>query len=262
MLHLISNRAHARTVTRTAEILGIPLPTDYLEQVAEIEALTAAVGQITVTTEQLHKAVLDAIENGVDYSTDKTVQRLALDRSLTAGNIGAAARARSDQMLAKALTDWADEILEDWADALEPQSAALVAAADAGLSNLTETAGVVAKGGDNMGKLHQAQSAMNAWTAAVNGFCSLAVVSSVHCTGNVSVAIETPASLADLKPAFTLAQNERVDVDAWTLARCGIPLRLATLAQFMCRAAQFNADCQSEDSAEDERRKERVVSSW
>ena len=95
-----------------------------------------------------------------------------------------------------------------------------------------------------------------------NGFCSLAIVSSVGYSGDVSVAICTPARPADLEPAFALARKEKIDVDAWMLARCGIPLRLATLGQFMARVAQFRADRQAEDSAEDERRKQRVANSW
>jgi hypothetical protein len=37
---------------------------------------------------------------------------------------------------------------------------------------------------------------------------------------------------------------------------------LATLGQFMSRAAQFRADRQAEDRAKDERRKQRVANSW
>jgi hypothetical protein len=262
MLHLVSTSTHGRTVTRTADTLGVPLPTGYIEQVADVDAFTAAVADITVTTDQLQTAVLSAIENGKDYRTDKTVLRLALDRSLTAEDISAVARTRASQMLAAALTDWADEILDDWADALEPHSAALVAAADAGLSDLEQTAGVIAKGGDNMDTLHHAQVAVSAWNAAVNGFCSLAIVSSVGFQGDVSVMIRTPARLTDLEPAFALARNEKTQVDVWTLTRCGVAMRLATLQQFMSRAAQFNADLQAEHRADDERRKQRVANSW
>jgi hypothetical protein len=263
MLHLISTGTHASTVARTAEILGVPLPAGYVEQVAEADAFTAAVARIAVATDQLHAAVFDAIEKGIDYHTDTTVQRLALDRLLTSENIGAPARTRSDQMLKAALADWANDILVDWADTLEPQSAALVAAVNAGLRNLKDTAGVIAKGGENMVKLHQAQVAVNAWAAAVNGFYALAIVSRVDYAGDVSVAIRTPARLADLEPAFAMARDEkREDVDAWTLARCGIPLELATLGDFMSRAATFKADREAEQRAEEEGRKQRVANSW
>ncbi|SLE60830.1 Uncharacterised protein [Mycobacteroides abscessus subsp. massiliense] len=262
MLHVLSISTHASTVTRTAEVLGVQLPAGYVEQVAAVDAITAAAAQVTVTTEQLHNAVIAAIEAGKDYHKDAHVQRLALDRQLTSQNIGERARIRADQLLSAALAEYADDILEDWADALEPCSAALVAAADAGLSNLRETASVVAKGGENMAKLHHAQVAANAWTAAVNGFYSLAVVSRVGYTGDVGVTIYTPARLAALEPAFTLARQENTDPDAWTLARCGIPLRFATLRHFMARAAQFNADRQAAAADEERRRKERILNTW
>jgi hypothetical protein len=68
---------------------------------------------------------------------------------------------------------------------------------------------------------HNAQAAVTAWAAAVNGFWPLTVVSSVGYSGDSSVAICTPAQLADLEPAFALARKEEIDVDAWTLAGCG-----------------------------------------
>lgn len=262
MLYLLSIGTHASTVTRTAEVLGAQLPAGYVEQVAAVDALTAGAAQITVTTEQLHSAIIAAIEAGKDYHKDAHVQRLAFDRQLTSQNIGERARTRADQLLSAALVEYADDILEGWADALEPCSAALVAAADAGLTNLRETASVVAKGGENMAKLHHAQVAANAWEAAVNGFYSLAVVSRVDYTGDVGVTIHTPARLATLEPAFALARRENTDPDAWTLARCGIPLRFATLGHFMARAAQFNADREAAALAEENRRRERVANTW
>jgi hypothetical protein len=63
----------------------------------------------------------------------------------------------------------------------------------------------------------------------------------------------TPARKAELASAIKAARDARTDVDAWILARRGIPLKLATLGGFMARAATFNADRQAEERARAER---------
>lgn len=131
-------------VTKAADTLGVPLPAGYVEQAAQAQAFADAAAQIGASAGDLNAAVLDAIEQGRDYHSDKTIQRLALDRQL-AGGIDEAARSRVDQLLATALADWADDILEGWADALTPHAAALVAAAQAKL-NLDAADAAIAKG--------------------------------------------------------------------------------------------------------------------
>lgn len=261
MQHLVTARAHAMTVTKAADRLGVPLPDAYLEQVAQIDAFTDAVSRIAATTEQLDAAVFDAIEAGRDYHNDKTVQRLALDRQLTATNIGERARGRALELLAAALADHADTILHGWAHGLAPHTAALRAAADAGL-DLDNDAAAIAKGGNVMHMMHDAQIAAVGWTEAVRGFYALAAVSGVRYAGDTATVALTPARAAALAPAYELARKARTDVDAWLLTRCGIQLRLATLAEFMARAATFTADRQAEERANEEARRQRVVNSW
>jgi hypothetical protein len=158
MQHLISARTHAQAVERAADVLACPLPTPYVEQVAEAQAFADAAAQVGASAEDLNSAVLDAIEQGRDYHSDKTVQRLMLDRLLTSQSIGERARTRVDQLLATALADHADSILAGWADALDTHTAALAVAAEAGL-NLKNSDVVVAKGGNVMHQLHDAQTA-------------------------------------------------------------------------------------------------------
>lgn len=247
----ISARTRAQAVTNAAATLGVPLPADYLEQVDEAEAFTEAAKQTVCTPEDLHRAVLDAIQEGREYQADPTIQRLALDCQLTSQNILAAARSRSEQLVLAALRDHADDILDGWADALDEHSAHLVAAAEARL-NLKDASGAVARGGAIMTHLHNAQIAVKAWAAAEHGFHALAAVAGVRINVNGTVAL-TPARLAELAPAYEMAREARTDVDAWVLARCGIPLRLATLDEFTRRAAQLKADTEAEARSRDAR---------
>ncbi|MFA1705522.1 aldehyde dehydrogenase [Mycobacterium intracellulare] len=254
MEHLISARTRAQTVDKTAATLGVALPAKYVEQVAQTHAFADAAAQIAATADDLLTAVFAAIEDGRDYHSDPSVQRLALDHQLTSLNLGRTTERRVNEMLAAALTDWADDILDGWADALEPHSAALLAAAEAGLSPNSADA-AAAKGVDAMRLLHDAQIAVKAWTDAVNGFYALAAVSGISYRGQGPLVL-TSARRAVLEPAYEMARDARIDVDAWVLARCSIPLRLATIGEFMSRVAHYQADKAAEDRAREQRRVE------
>lgn len=258
MEHLISASTRARAVEKTASTLGVTLPPGYLEQLAQAHTFADTAAQISTTADDLLTAVFAAIDEGRDYRSDPTVQRLALDHQLTSLNLGQTTERRVNHLLAAALTDWADDILDGWADALEPHSAALVAAAEAGLSLTSVEARSVA----TMRQLHDAQIAAKAWTEAVRGFYTLAAASGVRYAGDTAMLALTPARKAALEPAIKMARDARADVDAWSLARCGIPLELATLDDYMARAATFEADRQAEERAEVEARQRRVANSW
>lgn len=241
----ISAHTRAQAVTNAADTLHVALPPAYVEQFAEAEAFTEAANQTVCSPETLHRAVLDAIQEGRDYLSDRVIQAMALNAQLTEGNILAAARSRAEQLKLAALADHAGDILDGWADALDEHSAKLAAAADAGV-NLNDAAAAVARGGAMMTHLHNAQVGVRAWTTATNGFYALAAVAGVRNSAD-SVTVLTPARLADLAPAYEMARDERArEVGVWVLARCGLPLRLATLDEFKERAAQMKADAQAE----------------
>ncbi|WP_193043164.1 aldehyde dehydrogenase [Mycolicibacterium baixiangningiae] len=241
----ISAHTRAQAVTNAADTLHVALPPAYVEQFADAEAFTAAASQTVCQRESLHRAVLDAIQEGRDYLSDRGIQAMALNAQLTEGNILAAARSRSEQLMLAALSDHADDILDRWADALDEHSAKLAAAANAGV-NLNDAAGAVARGGAMMTHLHNAQVGVRAWTAAANGFYALAAVAGVRINAD-SATVLTPARLAELAPAYEMARDERArEVGVWILARSGLPLKLATLDEFKARAAQMKADAQAE----------------
>ncbi|BBY10994.1 aldehyde dehydrogenase [Mycobacterium marseillense] len=256
MQHLISARTHAQNVAKAADVLGVPLPAAYAKQVDQAQAFSDAANRIGVTTGDLHGAVFAAIENGRDYHDDPDVTRLLLDRVLSTQNIGESARRHGDDLLAAALADHGDDILEGWADALTEHSDALAAAAEAVPAlDLTDGRAAGAKGGDTLRHWAAARTALEAWTAAERGFYALATIAGINYTGRAAL-ILTPARKADLEPAIDLARKQRTDVDAWTLARRGIPLRLATLGDFMSRSAQYSADKAAEARAREQRRLE------
>lgn len=245
----ISARSYAQIVEKSADELGVALPARYFEHIEQARTLAESVSAIArVQADQLTTAALTALEAGRDHHTDKNVLRLLLDRTLSLSGIDQTARERADQAFRNMLTDCADDILESWSDALEPHSEHLSAAATAGL-NLHRPDAVIAQGGDIMKLAHHAQAAVAAWSTAVTGFAALATVTGVNHNRRTAPMMFTPARRAELAPAFELARDEQTDVDAWVLARCGIPLELATIGDFMARAATFEADRQAEYQA-------------
>ncbi|MCG7582798.1 aldehyde dehydrogenase [Mycolicibacterium sp. OfavD-34-C] len=241
----ISAYTRAQAVTNAADTLHVALPPAYVEQFAEAEAFAEAAKQTVYQKETLHRVVLDAIQEGRDYLSDRGIQAMALNAQLTDGNILAAARSRAEQLRFAALRDHAGDILDGWADALDEHSAKLAAAADAGV-NLNDADGAVARGGAAMTHLHNAQVAIRAWNTATNGFYALAAVSGVRNSAD-SATVLTPARLAELAPAYEMARDERArEVGVWILARCGLPLRLADLDEFKSRAAQLKHDAEAE----------------
>ncbi|MCV7008733.1 hypothetical protein [Mycobacterium gordonae] len=134
-------------------------------------------------------------------------------------------------------------------------------AAEAGL-DLDDDAAAIRKGGAVMQQLHDAQNAAVVWTEALRGFHACAAASGVRVAGYPVPPALTPARRADLAPAIEMARAERTEADAWILARAGVPLKLATIAEFCSRAAQFDADAAAEERANQEARLERVVNSW
>lgn len=256
MQHLISARTHAQNVAKAADVLGVPLPAAYAKQVDQAQAFSDAANRIGVTTGDLHGAVFAAIEAGRDYHDDPDVTRLLLDRVLSTQNVGESARRRGDELLAAALADHGDDILEGWADALDEHSDALSAAAEVVPGpDLADGRAAGVKGGEVLRHWATARSALEAWQAAERGWFALATVAGIRYSGHGPL-IFTSARKADLEPAYQLARNERTDVDAWLLARRGIPLRLATIGEFMSRVAQYHADKADEDRAREQRRLE------
>ncbi|ULE32580.1 aldehyde dehydrogenase [Mycobacterium sp. IDR2000157661] len=262
MQHLITAQTHARTVAQTAETLGAPLPAAYLDALDRADALAGAVSPIAkASAGQLTNAAISALEQGRDPHTDKAVQRLLTSRVLASSGIEQAARTHVNQLLAAALCDHADEVLTGWADALEPYAADLYAAAEAVPHlNVTDTDRAIKTGGETMHHLHKVQAAVVAWEAATHGFNMLGMVAGIRSGPRTAPLILTPASHDDLEPAYEL--KPAGDLDVWELAKFGLPLRLATLGEYMERVAQFQADRAAAQREDEQRSKDRLVKSW
>ena len=233
---MIMTRGQTLVVQQTSALLGVKLPKRFSDDVAAASAVLNAAEEIGDSSAALNAAVLDAIAEGADYRTDPAVTGLLLDAALVrVTGIGEAARARADQTIANALIAHADPILSAWRDALEPHTQTLTVAVDAVPTNLDDGAAVKAAG----------DRAMNLWGPTqppqVLGRASRRVHSvSPHRADHRQQGQRGHPHRRDfdiLEPVEVEARTTGVRIDAWMLARHGVPLSLARIGTYMERVA-------------------------
>ncbi|BBX02270.1 hypothetical protein BST36_29125 [Mycolicibacterium moriokaense] len=258
----LTPRYYASQVRKTAETLGVPLPTALVEQLDHADQLVHTAETMLRGAGDLNDAVLDAVEAGRDFRTDKAVQRLALERMLAnqGHGIGDAARQRSMRQKRAALVEHADAVLDEWDAALEPHTAALTAAVAAlPVDNLDNVQAVITRGPDAVQHWTNARRSIAMWTAATQGFAAFADAARIDHRENPAQVL-TDAAAATLEPARQTARLEgSPHVDAWILARHGIPLSLPTITEFHTRVATFDAHWETAEQFDDERREQHAT---
>jgi hypothetical protein len=255
MPNAISGRGRIAIIAQSARTIGVELPTEIAVAVDKAAALEAAAGKISGS--RLAHAVLDTLEVGKDYHADKEVGRHLLDHVLVSGNIAGAARERSNAAIEDAVVACADAILTGWADKLDPHSDKLTAAAAAGAlpANLADHQTIGGLGSDALHHAAAAREAVKLWEAAITGFQMIADAAHLS-VGKRSPLVLTAADAATCATAEAAARRDGVPVDAWLLARHGIPLRLATLSDFQERKASRDQQRQAL-AAEAEKRRDK-----
>lgn len=215
-------------IKATAKTLGTQLPPEIGAAVDKAQQVVAKADAITASRAALLTAVLDAIEQGRDYKSDKRIHGLMLDFMCADQNIGSVARQRSDDAIGAALVEAADTILEAWDAALQPHTAKLIEAAEQLLSDdLSDLASVKSGGVAAFTHLGHAEHAVTLWAAAIVGFRQLALAARVDVPNRT--AILTADDAAGLPP------------DVWLLARRGIDLSLPTLGEYVERCERAGA---------------------
>lgn len=231
-----ATRAQLSIIRRAANTIGVELPAEITGKLDRAEALVAAAEGIAAPGD-LAGAVLEALADGRDYHKEAGIQRLVLDHVLVTMNIGATARGRADIAISEAVVEYADDILSGWAEALEPHSAALASAAEQlPTGDLDDTDSILRGGAEAMRHWAAAQDALKKWAAATEGFGMLAMASSI--TVNDKLLVMAQPDGDGLERARVAAQRDGSHPTAWTLARHGVPLSLATLGDYMERSAE------------------------
>lgn len=251
----LTPRLFASQVRKASVTLAVPLPAGLVERLDHADTLADTAASALNQGGDLNEAVLDAIEAGRAIHTDKAVQRFALERMLAnqGHGLAEAGRRRSMQQKRAALVDYADVVLDEWDAALEPHTAALEAAVAAlPVHNLDNVQDVITLGPDAVQHWTNAKRSIAMWSAAINGFTAFAAAAHVDYNGH-RAQILTDADAATLEPARQTARLEGSrDVDAWILARHGIPLSLTTISEFHTRTTTFDSLWQAAESTDNE----------
>ncbi len=235
---MIMSRGQTLVVQQTSALLGVKLPKRFSDDVAAASAVLNAAEEIGDSSAALNAAVLDAIAKGADYRTDPAVTGLLLDAALVrVTGIGEAARARADQTIANALVAHADPSCPLGAT---PSSHTLKHSpqqSDTRMpTNIDDGAAVKAAGDRAMLLSGPTQAAVKCWASAVGGFVALAHTARITANkGNA--AILTDVGFDVLEPVEVEARSTGTRIDAWLLARHGVPLSLARIGTYMERVA-------------------------
>ena len=152
----MSATAAVSIVTTTAKTLDVLLPDEFTAAVDRANALIVAAENLSAGPQQLHAAVLDAVENDRDLHTDKAATRELRNLQLGTAGVGQAARQRAEHDIAAALVEHADTMLGSWCDPLQPHLDALSVAATELPENLDDTTTISSRGA----------AAMRHWAAA------------------------------------------------------------------------------------------------
>lgn len=254
----ITLRSSLMVVTKTAETLGVSLPSGYTAELAKARNVVAGAQRFReVSAGQLNSAVLDAIEASRDVHTDETVQRMMFDRNLTVGGIDIAADQRGKEISHAALVDYADDILTSWAEFLAPHAEALAAAAEAlpshDLADAEQVATLTVQG---MQHLSNAQIAVKLWAAAIQGFGVLVQTAGPRFNDHTRPLSITPdIGIPEFAAIRDEAARKRTTITPWLLAQHGIPVELATITGFAERIASYERQRETAQAELAERRR-------
>jgi hypothetical protein len=239
---IVTARAHASIVERTAEKLAVPSPKPYAAAIAQARKLVADSEQLMAAVPAVSSRAVELILTGQDPGTDEEIARRLVYRALVDSGLGAAATDRANDVIGAALVEHADDLIRGWDTALAGDFAALTAAAavldivdlkDAELAALRQAGhiDVWATAATAADRIHIGHAG---WQAIAAG------ISIQYLAEHVALSLAPDADISSIDAANATSSRP----DAWLLARLGAPLRLATTADFVAAIGSYTAEKQ------------------
>ncbi|MDQ2782716.1 MAG: hypothetical protein M3Y26_09325 [Actinomycetota bacterium] len=231
---LFTDRPLITAILANSTALAVDLPRPVQAALTRHERLLNA----TLPTPSLLEAVVRAVEQGADPSTDPQVQAAATAHTLTASLIGHQLGEAGLPALVEAIGTHGDALVESWRPAFDRDAATLTRVCDAlGGLDLTDTDSVARAGGDAADTWASATTA-NARTDASGAACRAIAALTRH----VGMGGDTGANALALA-ALDLAQWQAVAtgrrLEPWDLVRHGVTLDLATPSEYARRRANL-----------------------
>lgn len=241
---IVSSSATTRRIEDVAAQLNCALPKAFAEELAAARALVPAASELEGMTGRLQAAGITALREGRDPGVDAEVQRLATLVTLanTAGIRHAANEYANDAITAAVVTH-ADTILAAWAKAISADLEVLEDAADQldDIKNLNDAEPLLLKRNNLLSVWAEATTAADRADLALSGLNAILAILAVRPDPEYRVLFLAPDCAFDDYIAANALAGPR-NVNAWTTARTGAPLRLiGSVAEFSEAAARINA---------------------
>ncbi|MGY1691998.1 hypothetical protein [Geodermatophilus sp. SYSU D01105] len=227
---------HFRTIHTAAEQVGAKLPTNVLEAWERSNRITEAVEQLYPPQGALVTAVIAALDADRDPATDKTVQRVLTAQRLgsSSGPVHNGARTVLDADLVRVLRANVDGILTALAGPFNAAAATLAAChARLGDVDLDDTTTIVRQGGDAAAVWAEARAAVTVIERVDLAWSTLAMATMFAPVGGNHAALRITEATAE--QWHSLDELRRSRVNPWFVVRAGLPLTLASGADYARR---------------------------
>ncbi len=236
MTSAITGSAYSSLIRTTTKKLDASLPTSFDVALDQARAIREATAQIEGSAAAVNARIINCLKAGSDWRTDKELQGLMFERVAAANGIRVAGVDAAEEMIVTGIVEHTEAIISAWSDALAPDIAALAEAAkhidiadlaDADVPQLSRKK-LVAVWAD-------ARTAVERFKIALQGWGMVAAAARLPRSRD-----NEPFVMTDSVPdAVTLGGGQAIT--AWTLARAGAPLSLATPAEYLGRLQRHEA---------------------
>lgn len=235
---IVSAATHTRVIETTAKKLGVPLPAKFVDAMATARKLVRDTEALEGATGNLNDRVIHVLLEGQDPGADPEVQNLIAQRVLGDSGIRHAGVEYASDLISAAIAENSEATLTAWAKAVAPDCAKLTEAAHR-LDDrvLIEAQAHELKRRGLIDIWSEALGAADRINNAHTGF--KAIITAIHVQHqreHRALALIPDADIDTIAEANT--QN---DLDAWTIARLGHPLRLATVSEFVAAIGNYTA---------------------
>ncbi|UUO03856.1 hypothetical protein M4D79_14140 [Mycolicibacterium novocastrense] len=246
---IVSANAHATLIRTTARKLGASLPEAFEQAITDAQALREATQRIEGNAAAVNQRIINCLRDGQDWRTDKQVQALMFERVAAANGIRQAGEEAATDSVAQAIAEHADTIIASWADALSQAATTLTDAAqrlDIDDLDPREVDMQLLSRKNLVPVWAEANSAAERFTTALNGWRAIATATQLPRQRQHEPLILTDAALSVIDGTRTGNRNEAT---AWSLARAGAKLHLATLNDYTLRVSRYTAEQQERQRA-------------
>jgi hypothetical protein len=249
---IVSASALAANIAATAKKLGTALPGSYVAEIDSARRVVAASGELDGHTEAMHAGAMTALRENRDPGADPNVVRLATLVTLANSGIRHYAVDYASDIITTAIAAHADTVLAGWGQAIAGDLHVLMNAAEVlDVPKLDDADPRMLKRANHLGVWADATTAADRADLALVGVRTLLTALHANTDPEYRVLMLAPeCSLNNFIEAS--ARTGPRDLNAWTIARTGAPLRLVTsVTEFTEAAGRITAARQQQQAQAD-----------